>query len=245
MTPSNTSRAEILKKIETTRKRRPDGFYPVFASSGNEIYKPVLPDAVTCFKKELEAVKGKCVLCEDENDMYHKVKDCLVERAFPYLFCRDKAILFHLKENCIPYSGHPADFETMQYLFCRDKAILFHLKENCIPYSGHPADFETMQAGITSCEYLIARTGSVMVSSVSSFGRQMHAFPPVHIVVAKSTQLTNYYEDALIAMQQKYKGYLPSAITTITGPSRTADIEKTLVLGAHGPRELIVFISKK
>jgi len=214
MTPSNTSRAEILKKIETTRKRRPDGFYPVFASSGNEIYKPVLPDAVTCFKKELEAVKGKCVLCEDENDMYHKVKDCLVERAFPYLFCRDKAILFHLKENCIPYSGHPADFETMQ-------------------------------AGITSCEYLIARTGSVMVSSVSSFGRQMHAFPPVHIVVAKSTQLTNYYEDALIAMQQKYKGYLPSAITTITGPSRTADIEKTLVLGAHGPRELIVFISKK
>jgi len=214
MTPSNTSRAEILKKIETTRKRRPDGFYPVFASSGNEIYKPVLPDAVTCFKKELEAVKGKCVLCEDEKDMYHKLKDCLVERAFPYLFCRDKAILFHLKENCIPYSGHPADFETMQ-------------------------------AGITSCEYLIARTGSVMVSSVSSFGRQMHAFPPVHIVVAKSTQLTNYYEDALIAMQQKYKGYLPSAITTITGPSRTADIEKTLVLGAHGPRELIVFISKK
>ena len=214
MTPSNTSRAEILKKIETTRQRRSDEFYPVLASSGNEIYKPVLPDAVSCFKKELEAVKGQCILCEDEKDMYHKLKDCLVERAFPYLFCRDKAILFHLKENCIPYSDHPADFETMQ-------------------------------VGITSCEYLIARTGSVMVSSVSSFGRQMHAFPPVHIVVAKATQIKDYYEDALIAMQHKYNGNLPSAITTITGPSRTADIEKTLVLGAHGPREIIVFISKK
>ena len=214
MMPSNTSRAEILKKIETTSKRRPDEFYPVFAGSGNEIYKPVLPDAVSCFKKELEAVKGQCVLCKNENDMYHKVKKCLVERAFPYLFCRDKGILLHLKEHYIPYSDHPADFETMQ-------------------------------AGITSCEFLIARTGSVMVSSVSSFGRQMHSFPPVHIVVAKADQMKDYYEDALIAVQQKYNGILPSAITTITGPSRTADIEKTLVLGAHGPRELIVFISKK
>ena len=84
-----------------------------------------------------------------------------------------------------------------------------------------------------------------MVTPVSSCGRQMYAFPPVHIVVAKAAQMTNYYEDALIAIQQNYNGNLPSAITTITGPSRTADIEKTLVLGAHGPRELIVFISKK
>ena len=84
-----------------------------------------------------------------------------------------------------------------------------------------------------------------MVSSLSSIGRQMHAFPPVHLVVAKAAQMTDYYEDALIAIQSKYNGNLPSAITTITGPSRTADIEKTLVLGAHGPKELIVFIAKK
>jgi len=208
-----SSREVILKKIETTRKKRSEGFYADLAGSGNEIYKPILPDAVSCFKNELEAVKGQCILCENEEDMYGKLKDLVMERAFPYVFCRDKAMIFHLENNNIPFSDKEADFENMQ-------------------------------AGITSCEFLIARTGSVMVSSVSSFGRQMHAFPPVHIVVAKAAQITDYYEDALIAVQHRYNGDLPSAITTITGPSRTADIEKTLVLGAHGPKELIVFISK-
>ena len=211
---TDSSREAILKKIETVRKRRSEAFYSVLAGSGNEIYKPVLPDAVTCFKNELEAVKGQCILCENDEDMYGKLKDFVIERSIPYLFCRDKNIIFRLKNDSTPYSDHEADFENMQ-------------------------------AGITSCEFLIARTGSVMVSSVSSFGRQMNAFPPVHIVVAKADQIKDHYEDALIAIQQKYNGNLPSAITTITGPSRTADIEKTLVLGAHGPRELIVFISKK
>ena len=211
MTPNNSSRDTILKKIETTRKRRSFSSFPT--GSGNEIYKTILPDAITCFKNEIEAVSGKCVLCENEKDMHHKLRDLIIERAFPYVFCRDKAILSILKDNDIPFSDQDADFENMQ-------------------------------AGITSCEFLIARTGSVMVSSASSFGRKMHVYPPVHIVVAKASQIKNYYEDALMSVYQKYNGILPSAITTIPGPSRTADIEKTLVLGAHGPRELIVFISK-
>jgi L-lactate dehydrogenase complex protein LldG len=214
MIQTNLSREEILKQIEATRKKRTEPFYPVHSGSGSEIYKPVLPDAVTCFKNELEKVSGKCVLCEDENDVYRKLKDFVAEHSFPYLFSRDEKILSKLEENNIPFSNREEDFENMQ-------------------------------AGITVCEFLIARTGSVMVSSVSSVGRQMHSFPPVHIVVADASQMTNYYEDALIAIQQKYNGNLPSTITTITGPSRTADIEKTLVLGAHGPREFIVFISKK
>jgi len=214
MTQTNSSRDIILKKIETTRKRRSESFHPFPAGSGNEIYKPILPDALTCFKNELEAVSGQCVLCENEKDLHYKLKSFIKERAFPYLFCRDKEILSLLKDNDIPFSDQDADFENMQ-------------------------------AGVTSCEFLIARTGSVMVSSASSFGRKMHVFPPVHIVLAKASQLTNYYENALTAVYQKYDGKLPSAITTITGPSRTADIEKTLVLGAHGPREFIVFISKK
>ena len=213
MTPTNSSRDVILKKIETTRKRRAEKFLSCAEGSENEIYKPILPDALICFKNELEAISGQCNLCENETDLCHKLKKIITERAFPFVFCRDQAILSFLKENNIPFSDKNADFEKMQ-------------------------------AGITSCEFLVARTGSVMVSSASSFGRQMHVFPPVHIVLAKASQLTNYYEDALTAVYHKYNGELPSAITTITGPSRTADIEKTLVLGAHGPRELIVFISK-
>ena len=91
---------------------------------------------------------------------------------------------------------------------------------------------------------MVARTGSVLVSSASQSGRQLNVFPPIHIVLAHVSQLVNYLDEALVAIQQKYGNHLPSIISTITGPSRTADIEKTLVLGAHGPKEFVVFLSK-
>jgi L-lactate dehydrogenase complex protein LldG len=101
---------------------------------------------------------------------------------------------------------------------------------------------ETIEAGITGCEYLIAHTGSVMVSSAQKGGRQMFVYPPVHIVIARKSQLVGYLEEAYSGIQQKYKNSLPSHIALITGPSRTADIEKTLVMGAHGPKELWVLV---
>ena len=129
-------------------------------------------------------------------------------------------------------------------IFCRDSKISNFLEINKILVCNDETEFETMQVGITGCEFLIARTGSVLVSSASQSGRQMNVFPPIHIVIANESQLVGFPEDALVSIQKKYSNNLPSMISTITGPSRTADIEKTLVLGAHGPKEFIVFLSK-
>ena len=104
--------------------------------------------------------------------------------------------------------------------------------------------YADMDAAITECEFLVARTGSVLISSASYGGRQFNVFPPVHIVIAKRSQLVPFVTDALQALQEKYLGALPSLVSLISGPSRTADIEKTLVMGAHGPRELYVFIAE-
>ncbi len=134
--------------------------------------------------------------------------------------------------------------ENIENLFCRDKNIASLLEKYEIAFSSDEKDFFAMQAGITACEFLIARTGSVMNSSALESGRQMHAYAPIHIVIAKKSQIVPFLPDALGAIQEKYKGNLPSAITNITGPSRTADIEKTLILGAHGPKEIWVFIDK-
>lgn len=128
-------------------------------------------------------------------------------------------------------------------VFCKDKQILTQLESNKIPCSFDVENFTDMHAAVTGCEFLIARTGSVVVSSANESGRQLNAFPPIHIVVATSKQLVAFPSDALVAIHEKYKSSLPSQLTIITGPSRTADIEKTLVLGAHGPKEFIVFIS--
>lgn len=102
---------------------------------------------------------------------------------------------------------------------------------------------EKMEAGITGCEYLVAHTGSVVVSSAQVSGRRMNVFPPHHIIIANASQLLPRIENAMDALMEKYNGALPSLITNITGPSRTADIEKTLVMGAHGPKSLHVFIN--
>ena len=104
------------------------------------------------------------------------------------------------------------------------------------------SDFLRAEVGITQCEALIARTGSVLISSDQTSGRRLSIYPPVHIVVARASQLVYGVREGLALMQDKYKQEeLPSLISLITGPSRTADIEKTLVLGAHGPKELILF----
>ena len=134
--------------------------------------------------------------------------------------------------------------KSFPFLYCRDSYIATQLKTNEIPFSQDELNFEEMEAGITGCEFLVARTGSVLVSSASQSGRQMNVFPPVHIVLAHVSQLVDYLTDAFIYLHEKYGSELPSTISTITGPSRTADIEKTLVLGAHGPKEFIVFLSK-
>jgi L-lactate dehydrogenase complex protein LldG len=61
-------------------------------------------------------------------------------------------------------------------------------------------------------------------------------------VLAYTSQLVPDLKDAFKLIKEKYGQQIPSMISTITGPSRTADIEKTLVLGAHGPKELFVFL---
>lgn len=96
-------------------------------------------------------------------------------------------------------------------------------------------------AAITGCEFLVAQTGSVLVSTAQTKSRRTFSYPPVHIIIAYRDQLVGQLEEGLNHLAKKYKNRLPSQITSITGPSRTADIEKTLVLGAHGPKANIIF----
>ena len=106
-----------------------------------------------------------------------------------------------------------------------------------------PADaaLETADACITGCEALVARTGSLLLSSKQPMGRVAPVFYPVHIVIAFARQLVPDISDALALMHTRYGKDLPSMINLNTGPSRTADIEKTLVVGVHGPKEVYCF----
>lgn len=116
------------------------------------------------------------------------------------------------------------------------------LDEYAFPIYKTPYHLEAMEASITTCEALVARNGSVIVSNGNASGRPLSIYPPVHIVMAKASQLVMDVKHGLQKVNEKYKGQLPSMLSVITGPSRTADIEKSLVLGAHGPKSLYVFL---
>jgi L-lactate dehydrogenase complex protein LldG len=101
-------------------------------------------------------------------------------------------------------------------------------------------ELASCDAGISECEALIAQTGSVLVSGRSSGGRALSVLPPHHIVLARREQLLADLPAAFEHLKRKYKSNYPSLISVITGPSRTGDIERILVLGAHGPRKLTI-----
>lgn len=156
-----------------------------------------------------------------------------------------KCEIFDKEEELLKYLKELFSKKNIQKIFCRENEISEKLTKYKIQHTIGDNDFEKMEAAVTSCDYLIARTGSVVVTSASQSGRQLISFPPFHIVLADVSQLVNYPENAYKNILKKYEKNLPSQITTITGPSRTADIEKTLVLGAHGPKEFIVLLCRE
>ena len=103
-------------------------------------------------------------------------------------------------------------------------------------------DLAGCDVSITGCEYLVARTGSIAMSAAQQSGRNTSVYAPVHICIAYTSQLVYDVKDALQGIKDKYGDNLPSLITFATGPSRTADIEKTLVVGVHGPKEVYLFL---
>jgi L-lactate dehydrogenase complex protein LldG len=121
-------------------------------------------------------------------------------------------------------------------LYCREEKFqqLFNLPPG--------EDLAGCDVSITGCEYLVARTGSIVMSAAQQSGRTSSVYAPIHICIAYNSQLVYDVKDALVFLREKYKEKFPSFVTFASGPSRTADIEKTLVTGVHGPKEVYCFL---
>lgn len=130
----------------------------------------------------------------------------------------------------------------LQPVCCAEPALQRMLRDAGIPFETERRNDAGMNTAVTGCEFLVARTGSVMVSARQESGRALVIYPNYHIVVAWTSQLVFHIRDAIKGMKQRYGEEMPSSISLISGPSRTADIEKTLVQGAHGPKEIFVFL---
>jgi L-lactate dehydrogenase complex protein LldG len=129
----------------------------------------------------------------------------------------------------------------LKKIFCSEEHLRGRLQQAGVTtpwYLGLP----DCDASITTCECLVARTGTMVLSSTPEQGRTSSVYAPIHICIAYTSQLIYDTREALLWLKEKYDGQLPSLISFATGPSRTADIEKTLVKGIHGPKEVFCFL---
>ncbi|MCP4439079.1 MAG: hypothetical protein GY810_09070 [Aureispira sp.] len=131
--------------------------------------------------------------------------------------------------------------KNWQHLYCWDKQLQAIFEQNDFRSCRIGKNLEKADVGITTCEGLIARTGTILLSSEQAAGRTLSIFPPVHIVVASTNQVV-YNMKELLSVQKREQKKTPSMLCLTTGASRTADIEKTLVKGAHGPKDIYLFM---
>lgn len=207
----STSREKVLKAIRDAQVNQMNSPY-VDEDYSDKIY--LRPDSdydEVIFAEALAKVGGQFVFNSNIDEFAVNLKEFLATADITSLHCYDETLQKMLNESGI---------------FC------FNVRD----------EFHDCEIGITQCEFLVARLGSIMVSSNLGSGRRGIIWPPVHIVVAWKDQLVYDLKHAFASLKLKYANTgIPSMVTVITGPSRTADIEKTLVMGAHGPAKLIVF----
>ena len=209
----NASRETILARIRTALREPAPRHEP--APQPKAIFAPVT-DALARFQKECVNNITECVATPSLRASAAAVKDVLASIPPGDIFVQDSPDLRQFAEQW-------SDRRSIQW-------------------SSEGAPKESSQATITGCEALVAQTGSVLVSAACG-GRGASVIAPVHIVVATIDQLVPDLDAALAQVQERGVVSQNSFLCLITGSSRTADIEKILVMGAHGPRRLIVFLS--
>jgi L-lactate dehydrogenase complex protein LldG len=105
---------------------------------------------------------------------------------------------------------------------------------------------EQANLGISEFEMGIAQLGGIFQDASGLHKRLVSMLPPIHLALLHTASLVDSFADALDVIENVYNGQMPPFLSFITGPSKTADIERELTIGVHGPGKLVVlFIDKK
>ena len=188
------------------------------ASSGHNVAFP----PVEIFREKLEMVGGHCVVVRDEAEAARSLSRILAELQTTPLRARRIALS---DGPSISRLINAAEGEVDQ-----------------VTTSPKAADLFGYDVGVTAAQAAIAETGTLVLESESERHRLVSLLPPVHIAIIKAEDICLTLGDALRYVRRGGESGTSRAITFITGPSRTADIELTLTIGVHGPKELYVIV---
>ena len=96
------------------------------------------------------------------------------------------------------------------------------------------------EVSVTAAFSAVAETGTLMLHSGPASPTTLNFLPDNHVVVLRASQIVRAYEDGWDLLRET--GAMPRVVNFVTGPSRSGDIEQTLMLGAHGPRRLHIIL---
>lgn len=168
------------------------------------------------FTESLTAVGGEVIRAPNLDQAWMRLRDLLHEIEADHI----------VTNNEPPISNLPISQSPMQWHIVGQSDG--DLKTFC----------ETAAVGLTSADAALAETGSLVISSGDTKSRMVSLLPPIHIALVAESKLTA----DIFTWTAARKGDLPSNIVMVSGPSKTADIEMTLVKGVHGPKRFIVIL---
>jgi L-lactate dehydrogenase complex protein LldG len=194
--------------------------HPVNPENPVILSSPTPVSLVHIFKTNLETVGGHCIIANGDTE---------VARALTI-------IIGDLQETNV----------RAQRIAISDNPIverLMHLTDLEIEaLTVAPNDIFSYDVGISTAQAAIAETGTLVLDSADERHRLVSLVPPVHIAIVDASRICETLGEALSLLRNGKE--LSRAVTFVTGPSRTADIELTLTVGVHGPQELYVIVKE-
>ena len=182
-------------------------------SSGDAHISPV-----KMFCERLESVGGHCTVVHDELEAARALTQIISE------------LQSRVPAKRIALSDAPLVAELARGLLVEELQICPSVSE-----------LFSYDVGVTMAQAAIAETGTLVLESEKERHRLVSLLPPVHVAIVRSDDICLTMGDALKQLRGREEE-MSRAITFITGPSRTADIELTLTVGVHGPKELYVIV---
>lgn len=170
----------------------------------------VAENKADAFRENLKAIGGNCVVVADLNSAADEVRRILKEKSPETTAISDSPLAI---------------------------AVASMIERDFVQKASSDELFEC-GAGITSAQYGIAETGTLVIESGAEFNRLASLIPPVHICLIGASKLRSNLGEVLGVLDTDAN----RSVTFITGQSRTSDIELTLALGVHGPKELNVIV---
>jgi L-lactate dehydrogenase complex protein LldG len=231
MSDRTTILAQIRRSLEANRARLE---HEVALHGGEPPAGPFMPATlapVEQFKAELEALQGHVHLCADPEAALVKVRDLLV--------AHDVHELLHWDWEAIPLPGL-ADVVRDLGIRSANGTVLRQPDRAERIRALEPVPF-----CISGADAAIAESGTLAVISGPGRNRLASLLPPVHLAILPAEVIVRSLPDAFALLAARWGDDVVqrhSNITLITGPSRTADIEQSLTLGVHGPKEIHVVV---